>query len=534
LNNLTFFAQILIFLATILSMNDVSAQRNKKRNALETRHALSLQRIQQTDSTYQTRITISPEMLKILQTAKTAKYVDNNAISLNNFELITQKTLNYLENNGFPFASVYLDSVMNKNDTVLAYLKIDKNIYCNFDTLIVRGNLKVAKNYLRTYLNFKNKKTYNESVVKQIPKLVQEIPFAIETQSSAIEFTENKASLYLYLDKKRVNQFDGYIGLVPVSDRTGKIAVSGELNLHLMNLFTIGENIDLQWRASERFSQFLEIKLNFPYLFATPLGVDGLFMLDKKDTTYLNMNYVIGLNYSFWGNNFARVYFDFATSNILSKSFYANPDFLSYSDYRKSMYGFAFRFRSLDFIYNPRKGYDINMNVAVGTRKITKNHNANDSYYENVDLLTVRYRLQGKIKGYIPLHKRWILVLGAEGGGMFGKHILVNELFRIGGMNSLQGFDDLSIRASSYGIGLVEMRFIVAKIAYLNAFFNGAWYEQKITNNYIHDFPFGFGLGIAFTTKAGLFYLSYALGKQLDNPISFKTGKIHFGLAVQF
>jgi hypothetical protein len=74
----------------------------------------------------------------------------------------------------------------------------------------------------------------------------------------------------------------------------------------------------------------------------------------------------------------------------------------------------------------------------------------------------------------------------------------------------------------------------MARIAYLNAFFNGAWYEQKITGNYMHDFPFGFGAGITFTTKAGLFYLSYALGKQLGNPISFRTGKIHFGLAVQF
>jgi outer membrane protein assembly factor BamA len=198
------------------------------------------------------------------------------------------------------------------------------------------------------------------------------------------------------------------------------------------------------------------------------------------------------------------------------------------------MYGFAFRFRNLDFIYNPRKGYDINLNMAVGTRKIIKNQNADDNYYEDVDLKTVRYRIQGKVKGYIPLHKRWVMVLGAEGGGMFGKQTLINELFRIGGMNSLQGFYDLSIRASSYGIGLVELRFIVARIAYLNAFFNGAWYEQKITGNYIHDFPFGFGLGVAFTTKAGLFYLSYALGKQQNNPISFKTGKIHFGLAIQF
>jgi len=321
---------------------------------------------------------------------------------------------------------------------------------------------------------------------------------------------------------------------VPVSDRSGKIAVSGELNLRLMNLFTIGESIDLQWRASERFSQFLELKANFPYLFTTPLGVDGLFMLDKKDTTYLNMNYIIGLNYSFKGYNSVRVYLDYSTSNILDVNLYGDVASPIYSDYKKTMYGFAFRFRQLDFIYNPRKGYDMHLNLAVGTRKIIENHNANEGYYDDTELNAIRYRLQGKVKGYIPLHKRWVLVLGAEGGSLLGKQHLLNELFRMGGMSSLQGFDDLSIRASSYGIGWVELRFIVAQIAYLNTFFNGAWYEQKITGNYLHDFPFGFGLGITFTTKAGLFYLSYALGKQLDNPISMKTGKIHFGLAVQF
>jgi outer membrane protein assembly factor BamA len=198
------------------------------------------------------------------------------------------------------------------------------------------------------------------------------------------------------------------------------------------------------------------------------------------------------------------------------------------------MYGFAFRFRNLDFIYNPRKGYELNLNIAVGTRKIIENYQIDPHYYDDIDLLTLRYRMQGKIRGYIPLHKRWVVALGAEGGALFGKQHFINELFRFGGMNSLQGFEDLSIRASNYGIGLVELRFLVAKIAYINAFFNSAWYEQKITNNYVHDFPFGFGTGIAFTTKAGLFYLSYALGKQLDNPVSFKTGKIHFGLAVQF
>jgi len=488
---------------------------------------------QQNDTIFKTHITVSPEMIKFLQEARISRLVVNNTIPIQNYNTLTHRMLNYLENNGFPFASIHLDSIFTRNDTVFANLVIDKNMRCTFDSIVVRGNLKIARSYLRAYLNFKNRRPYNESIVRQIPQLIQEIPFANETQPPSIEFIEDKASLYLFLDKKRVNQFDGYIGLVPVSDLSGKIAISGELNLRLMNVFTIGESIDLQWRATERFSQFLELKANFPYLFGTPFGTDGLFMLDKKDTTYLNMNYIVGLNYSFKGYNSARIFFDFATSNILDKTLYENANSLSYSDYRKSMYGFAFRFRNLDFIYNPRKGYDLNLSIAMGTRRIIENSSA-PHYYDDIELFTVRYRAHGKIKGYIPLHKRWVIVLGAEGGSMFGKQNLMNELFRIGGMHSLQGFDDLSIRASSYGIGLLELRFLIARIAYINTFFNGAWYEQKITHNYMRDFPFGFGAGITFTTKAGLFYLSYALGKQLDNPISFRTGKIHFGLAIQF
>jgi len=516
-------------LAIFLAVCNLFAQENKPKR-VKTHNHTSLPK----DTRYNTCITVSPEMLKLLQDTRTSQYVVDSMITIQNYQIVTQKTLNYLENRGFPFASIYLDNIVEKNDTVFANLVIDKNLLITFDSIIQRGNVKISKSYLKGYLNFKPKKLYNEAIVKQIPRLLQELPFASETQSSNIEFTENKASLYLFLDKKRVNQFDGYIGLVPVNERSGKISISGELNLHLMNLFTIGENIDLQWRSNERFSQFLELKVNFPYLFGTPLGVDGLFMLDKKDTTYLNMNYIIGLNYSFRGYNFVRAYFDYSTSNILDKTLNNSSDFLSYSDYRKSMYGFSFRFRDLDFIYNPHKGYDINLNLAVGTRKIMENHNIDIHHYENVDLFSVCYRIYGKVKGYIPLHKRWVMALGAESGGIFGKQNRVNELFRLGGMNSLQGFDDLSIRASSYAIGLWELRFMMAKIAYLSAFFNGAWYEQNITNNYLYDFPFGFGIGITFTTKAGLFYLSYALGKQLDNPISFKTGKIHFGLAIQF
>ena len=79
-----------------------------------------------------------------------------------------------------------------------------------------------------------------------------------------------------------------------------------------------------------------------------------------------------------------------------------------------------------------------------------------------------------------------------------------------------------------------EIRFLFAKKSYLQAFFDFAGYEKRLTNNYRSDFPFGFGIGIAFDTKAGIFSLNYALGKQLGNPIKFASGKINFGYTAVF
>ena len=63
---------------------------------------------------------------------------------------------------------------------------------------------------------------------------------------------------------------------------------------------------------------------------------------------------------------------------------------------------------------------------------------------------------------------------------------------------------------------------------------DGAWYENASVNTYFNDMPYSFGAGISFETKAGIFSLNYALGKQFSNPIDLRSGKIHFGIVNQF
>jgi len=48
------------------------------------------------------------------------------------------------------------------------------------------------------------------------------------------------------------------------------------------------------------------------------------------------------------------------------------------------------------------------------------------------------------------------------------------------------------------------------------------------------DTPIGFGAGTSFETKAGIFSLTYALGRQFNNPVELRGGKIHFGFTSLF
>jgi hypothetical protein len=61
-----------------------------------------------------------------------------------------------------------------------------------------------------------------------------------------------------------------------------------------------------------------------------------------------------------------------------------------------------------------------------------------------------------------------------------------------------------------------------------------AWLVPHQANKRIIDRPLSFGAGISFETKAGIFNLTYALGKQLNNPIILRAAKIHFGIVSLF
>ena len=98
---------------------------------------------------------------------------------------------------------------------------------------------------------------------------------------------------------------------------------------------------------------------------------------------------------------------------------------------------------------------------------------------------------------------------------------------------SQRGFLEEELLATFRSTLTIEPRFILDQNSYLFAFFDQSWYERNVSS-YLHDAPFGFGAGISFGTNIGIFSLTYALGRQQNNPIQFRDSKIHFGYVAYF
>ena len=100
-------------------------------------------------------------------------------------------------------------------------------------------------------------------------------------------------------------------------------------------------------------------------------------------------------------------------------------------------------------------------------------------------------------------------------------------------MSTQRGFKEEELRATSRFFVSTEYRFLLDQNSFLFLFFDQSWYENKLAT-IRRDTPYGFGSGLTFGTPLGMFSISYALGKQLTNPILLSNGNIHFGYTSYF
>ena len=462
------------------------------------------------------------------------RFFNYRPFKYNELSRFMEKIIIHYENNGYPFTTAKLDSLEFTSESVKAKLVVEKNVFVKLDSLITQGTANVKQKFLLRYLGIKNGMPYNEEAFVGVSRKVKQLPFVTEKSPPVLRLTDKQNKLYLFLDKKNASQFDGIVGILP-SDK-GKTVFTGDVKIKLVStIFKSGETFDINWRRLQTETQDLKAQIIYPYILGLPVGADYNIKIYKKDSAFIDINNAFGLHYYFNGLNYLKVFYKQRNANLISTAGLANATVLpDYADVITKSYGLAVVLEKMDYKFNPHKGYSVNFQGSVGNRIIRKNPKINDAAYSSLALVTSQYQTEGIIIGYINLLKNHVLKLSSQFGSVFGNTIYRNELYRIGGLRTLRGFDEESIYASSYIIPTIEYRFLFEKNSNIFLFAEGAWYENKSSTTFITDRPMSFGAGINFETKAGIFNLSYGIGKQFNNSFDLRTGKIHAGLTALF
>jgi translocation and assembly module TamA len=449
---------------------------------------------------------------------------------------LKERILNYYENNGYPFANVRLDSLSISENVLSAVLDVRKEHFFKLDSIVVIGNAKLNSRFLNKYISVYPDKPYNEQAIRGMSQRLIQLPFISQTRAPEVRLTDRINKVYLFLDKKRATQLDGIIGVQP-NATTGKTVLTGNVKIKLLNeILHNGETFDLEWRRLQAQTVDFKGKLIYPYMFGSSFGSDYSIKIYKRDTSFIDINNDLGLQYYFSGLNYIKLAFKQRTSNIISTYGLQNVTVLpEYADVSTQLNGFGVFYEDLDYKFNPHRGISITMNASAGNKKVRKNPKINDAAYNNITLNSAQYMYDANISGYLDLGKNNVLKLGLQSASIFGTApVFQNEMLRIGGLRTLRGFDEESIFTSFYTIGTIEYRFLFAQNSNIILFTEGAFYEKNGFNSYVNDTPISVGTGINFETKAGILSINYALGNQFGNGFDARNGKIHFGLTALF
>lgn len=450
------------------------------------------------------------------------------------FVKLQQRILDYAERNGYPFATVWLDSLQLHSNSISATLMVDKAFTVTYDTLAIVGDTKTQPKFLMRYLQLLPGQLYNQDQIDASRRMLTALPYVKVSQAPQVRFVRDKAKVYYYLEDRQANQIDGVVGFLPDPNRTDKLLITGEANLNLRNIGGSGKQLGLQWRRVSAGSVILNGEYLHPNLLGSPFEAGVKFNLLKQDSSFITVQPRVQLGYYTFKYGKFGVFSEWRNSRALSEVSPERLQQLELADAQTTTYGLNYLWNNLDDFYFPRRGRLLELQFAAGSKKLLRNADLEKSFYDTLDMKTSQLSLALRVENFLRLGKNSVLLTRLHGEALLSDRIFLNDMYRLGGLASLRGFDDYFFYASSYGVGTLEYRLFNAQDSYVLLFYDQAYYRRDLEQTKQSDYPFGVGAGISFSTGAGIFQLVYSLGKSEQQPLGFKYSKIHFGITSKF
>jgi hypothetical protein len=439
-----------------------------------------------------------------------------------------EETMHKLEQMGYPLAKVQLENIKRKKNKLLADLAIQLNSQRKINKIVLKfkeeeKNQKYFPSNYLTQINKKfNKKLFNQNTLKEIKTEFENYSFAKQTKQPELLFSKDSTVIYVYIEKRKSNSFDGYVGIG--SNEEKKTILNGYLDIQLNNLLNGGEDFYMYWKSDGNNQKTFRTGLTLNYLFKTPLGLNAQLNIFKQDSTFQNSKTILDLNYLV--DNKTKVYVGIEST---VSSDIQNSNNNTISDFKNQFItiGVNHQKNSPKTLFFPEKT-KIDFRFGLGKRE-SQNTTVNTSNQK-------QYFINLNLSHTFIINAKNSINIRSQNYYLKSSTYLTNELFRFGGLYSIRGFAENSLQGNYMSTLLTEYRYLLNQSLYIHSIFDYAIFKDESDSTILKEFNTitGVGIGIGMNTKNGILKFYITNGTNNYNDINIFNSIINICYNVKF
>ncbi len=448
----------------------------------------------------------SKEVLDILLSRKRNK----NTIPAHQLQQQLTELKDYLNNQGYNMAKVEpVEFIFNPTDTVHLTIEVTAGSLRTIDRIAIKGYPNFPKTYLKA-ITRKNKEA-NQKNINSITEKLGELSFVEVVKEPELLFKKDSTILYTYLKRTNNNTVDGMIGFN--SNQDGTLELNGYLDLLLQNNLNTGELFHIIYRGDNEDQTRLNVNLKLPYILKSKIGLQSNLEILRRDSTYQNTQIKAGLFYL--PNHLTEIGMNYTSTSSTA----TDLNNTNSRNYNFNGIGFNFIHERRNNRPLQQEQFLVSNTVNIGSRELS-----NDSDYQ----IRIKTTL---LKHFRITEKQSFLAIGRL-NYLKTENSIFNELYQVGGLNSIRGFNQNAIDTSFFSSINTEYRIELSPGIYIHSIVDAGYFENFNTKNLENLYSFGFGTGIL--TNAGLLKLSIANGVFNNSKVDFSSTIAHLNLLIRF
>jgi hypothetical protein len=438
-------------------------------------------------------------------------------------ESFLNESIQKLEEKGYAFAKLKLGRFDIINSNLYAELQFELEKKRTLNKIVIKyKNTDKTTNFPKGHLAQINRKyrnrIFNSNSVNDIYKDFEKFKFINLLKYPEILFTNDTTKVYVYLNTKKSNTFDGFIGFT--NNESNKVKLNGYLNLSLENTLKSGEQFTLYWKNNGNDQKTFNTGIEIPYLFQSPVGIKAQISIFKQDSIFQNTKTEIDLGY----------YIDYNTRLFLGYQATESSDIQNTNTRNLSDYKNSFISTNLEYLKSDAQNINFpiksSLSANFGFGKRTSNE-----FSANSGTLKQTYLKFEAMHSFYWNPKNCINI-NFHNYFLKSDSYVTNELFRFGGINSVRGFAENSLQANFITAVQTEYRHIVSSNLYFHTILDYGYFQDK-SLNYEQNLT-GIGFGIGLNTKTGLLKFAFANGSIKNQAIRLSNTIIHINYVLRF